>query len=148
MIQRIRNNFSLILKGYGRFAVIVLKTALVLAAAAGINIIFLYPLWYTAINYRSIYTAVTSIAISAAIIIVIAKSIKKRIELEKARGKSPAAFFIKPVVKTVKFTTVLFIIYMFTFLFFKGFMIAAAVGFIIFLLAAGLLLFTGKHQKE
>ncbi|RKX91751.1 MAG: hypothetical protein DRP59_07055 [Spirochaetes bacterium] len=146
MIQKLTNRLSIVTRGYLKLTTGIVKAVLILAAAAGINIILIYPLWYSAIHYSTLYTAVTGTAIIAAILFFTVKFILRKAASEKAKGKSPVLFLIRPLVRTSAAVAVVFCLYLFSILFFRGYRIAALTGLLIFLFAAGLIFFSKKNN--
>ncbi len=144
MIQTLKNNLSRVIKGYGKLASGVLKAVIILASAAGINIILIYPLWYSAIHFKKAYTAVTGTIIIALILFITGKAILKRAETEKSKGKSTLKFFMEPVLKAGKLLIVLAFLYLFAILFYNGYRAAALLGIILFLFFTGLMFFPNK----
>ena len=144
MVQTLKNSLSRIIKGYGKLASAVFKALFILAAAAGINVILIYPLWYSAIHFKKAYTAVTGTIALILILFLSGKSIAKRAAAEKSKGNSPLKFFLKPVLKAGKLLIFLAFLYLFTILFFTGYRAAALFGIILFLFVTGLMFFPKK----
>lgn len=144
MIHKLTNKFSIVARGYLKLAAGILKAVFILAAAAGINILLIYPLWYSAIHYSRLYTAFTGAVIICVLIYFMVKSVLKKAASEKTKGNSPALFLLKPLVKTGAAAVVALCLYLLSLLFFKGHRITALTGLLLFLFAAGLVFFSKK----
>jgi len=146
LTTHLKNSFMSILAGYRNFFLISAKILLLLAAAALINIILIYPMWYTAIRHTGIYTAIMEIIFSVLLLFTVIKGIKKKIILERQAGRSLFGVFIKPAVKAVKLSVFLICVYITAIAFHLKSYPAAAAGFAVTFLAGGYMFFRKNNR--
>ncbi len=142
----LKNSFSPILAGYRNLILISAKIILLLAAAAAINIILIYPMWYAAIRHTEIYTSVMEIIFSVLLLLTVTKGIKKKIILERQAGRSPFGVFIKPAVKAVKLAVFLVCVYVTAIAFHLKSYPAAAACFAVTFTAGGYMFFRKNNR--
>lgn len=131
--QQQNNRVSEIIKGYRSFFILFLKSLSLLGAIVGINLILIYPLWYSAIHFREFYTYVVGILLLSGIVFVIIKNIINKINRERQYGRSPAQILLKPVINFVKFLAVFIFLYIFALLLHRHHLFTAIGGLLVFL---------------
>ncbi len=145
MGTHLQNNFRSILKGYRNLLLISAKILLLLAIAAAINIILIYPMWYTAVRHTEIYTAIMETVFSVLLILTVIKGIKRKIIVERQAGRSSFRVLLTPVVNTAKLLIFLICIYFTAIAFHMKSYPAAVACFAVTFIAGGYMFFRKKN---
>lgn len=146
MIKR-NNAFCTIITGYKNILLSFLKGVALLLLILGVNAIIFYPLWYSAIHFKVIYSRLVGILLISGILILVVRTISKKVNIEKQYGRSPFLFLKKPLIKITGSIFFLGYIYLFLILLHSQHYYIGAGTLIVFFFLAGWMLFIKKSKN-
>jgi hypothetical protein len=112
------------------------------------SFIITLPVWYTATKYSKIYTVVSVSLILLFLIYKIARNLKNWTEGKLKEGLSKKNIIMIPVRKTTIFLVFTAVFYLITLIYFKGFIIFAALSLVLYLLVLGYFIFIFRKRNE
>lgn len=146
MVNR-NNKFCTIIIGYKNILMSFLKGGALLVLILGVNAIIFYPLWYCAVNFKVIYSRLVGLLLISGILILVVRTISKKVNIEKQYGRSPFLFLKKPLIKITGSIFFLGYIYLFLILLHLKHYYVGAGTLIVFFFLAGWLLFIKKPKN-
>ncbi len=146
MINR-NNTFCTIIIGYKNILMGFLKVVALLILILGVNALIFYPLWYSAVHFKVIYSRLVGILLISGILILVVRTISKKVHREKQHGRSPFLFLKKPLIKITGSILFLGYIYLFLILLHSKHYFIGAGSLIVFLFLAGWMLFIKKSKN-
>lgn len=135
-------------RGYRSIALKVLIFCGVVAAIAGIGIVFVFPLWYLATNYDRIYAILVLAVIAAAIIIWLGKKIANSWKNSTSGAQFTKDIVLMPLWKIARFAVALVPLYGILLLFVNGLIVAAVPASVVFLFGFGYVVYARKRKTR
>ncbi len=140
------NRFATIIRGYKNVLLHILGVLVITALILGCTFCIIYPLWYSALNFKQAFTMITGGILALGGILFITKNIRRKILREKERSRPLILLVTRRMIRIGELLAGIVYFYFFTLLLYKHLYLAAAGTLVIFLFAAGFLLFTTKNS--